>query len=613
MFHAAEKESTFRRVNSSLAQENAACPPPSGKNAALLRWLPTLIIVAAALAYYGSYLRYWFNPHDEGGTVCLIAQRLMQGERPWVDVALGYNVGWFYPLVGLFHLTGVNYLAARAFFFGLSTITALLGCGIVKRVGGPRWLGVAVGLVLVVLPGSQFKNYIPLAGMANTACLIHLLSVDFAARRKWFGAIALGGAVLGLTALVRVEIAIFFAVIWALLLLLVLLDKRLALAQRAARMLLGAALLAAVVCAVHIPPYLYLRTLGVESVLLEQVPAWLGALRGGVSDQIGAVAKPVPVSPIAPAETVEDAPAKTAPPITDRSTLRRHPLSDLWHRVGRWNRVLTFLTYAPLLGFGLFFLGGVFGCARRVLRGDFKLAEHSMKWLLLIGGSLTTFPQFIFFRPDRPHLSEFMPGYILAMAGCMVLLWPRGEKRSRPRILLASAFAAGLLIHLAVFALFAFQHPSAGTAAARTGRKTKFAAENGVAIRASKKEAASLTTVRDTVLAHSRAGDFLVCYPYNPGYNLMTNRRTYVHNVYVDNATHDAGWTATTIRDFEDKKPAVIVIDDRAINGTPASRFSHWAAPVLDYVKIHYARVAEIKSDTTTIQIFAKSFDPIAP
>ncbi len=570
--------------------------------------------MAAALAYYGSYLRYWFNPHDEGGTVCLIAQRLMQGERPWADVALGYNVGWFYPLVALFKITGVNYLAARAFFFALSTITALLGCGIVTRLSGSRWVGLGVGLVLVALPGSQFKNYIPLAGVANTACLLHLLSVDVAARRKWFAAVALGGAVLGLTALVRVEIAIFFAVIWALLLLLVLLDKRLALAQRGTHLLLGAALFAAVVGAVQVPPYLYLRTLGVEVVLLGQVPTWFHALRGGLRDQIGAATKTTPTPTPAPAAVVENAPPKTASPapVIDRSLLRRHPVSDLWHRVGLWNRILTFLTYAPLVGFGIFFLGGVFGCARRVLRGDFKLDEHSVKWLLLIGGSLSTFPQFFFFRPDRPHLSEFMPGYILAMAGCMVLC--RSKTCGRLRILLTTAFALGLLTHLAVFALYAFQHPSAGTIAARTGRKTKFAAENGVAVRSSKKEAASLTAVRDAVLAHSRADDFLICYPYMPGYNLMTNRRTYLHNVYVDNATHDADWTALTIRDFEDKKPAVVVIDNRAINGSAASRFSHWAAPVYDYVKIHYARVAEVKTSATeSIQIFAKSFAPIEP
>jgi len=573
-----------------------------------------MLIIAAALAYYGSYLRYWFNPHDEGGTVCLIAQRLMQGERPWADVVLGYNAGWFYPIVGLFHLTGVNYLAARAFFFALSTITALLGCGIVTRVSGSRWLGLAVGLVLVVLPGSQFKNYIPLAEAANTACLIHLISVAPALRRKWFTAIALGAAVLGLTALVRVEIAIFFAAIWTLLLLLVLLDKRLALAQRGARMLGGAAVWAAVIVAVHVPPYVYFRGLGVESHLIEQVPHWLQALHSGLQDQIGGTANALSLPAPAPGAVAADASATPPPaPIIDRSTLRRRPLSDIWSPVGLRNRLLAFLTYAPFIGFGVFFLGGVISFARRVWRREFTLGEHSLKWLLLIGGSLTTFPQFFFFRPDRPHLSEFMPGYILAMAGCTALLWPRGEKRSRPQLLVASALAAFFLAHLAVFAFFAFQHPSAGTIAARFGRETKFAGDNGVRVRDFKRQATTHTTIRDTILAHARPEDFVVCFPYNPGYNLMANRRTYVRNVYVDNATHDPDWAAQTMRDFEEKQPAVIIIDDRAINGTPVSRFTRWAAPVYDYVKIHYARVAEIQASGGRIEIYAKSFTPIAP
>ena len=611
VFHAPEKNSTFRRVNSTLAPENEA-RPETGRRAVLEKWGPALVIVAAALAYYWSYLGYWFNPHDEGGTVCLIAQRLMQGERPWADVALGYNAGWFYPLVGLFHLTGVNYLAARAFFFALSTLTALLGCGIVTRLGGGRWLGCAVGLVLVALPGSQFKNYIPLAEMANTACLIHLLHVEFSARRKWFGAVALGGAVLGLTALVRVEIAIFFAAIWALLLLFVLVDRRLALAQRAAHLLLGGALLAGVAGAVQVPPYLYLRRLGVEAHFAAQIPAWFGALSGGLQDQIGVLAQPGG----SPAPTPEPVATKAAtpPPVLDRSTLGRRPVADIWSKGSGKNRLLAVLTYAPFAGFGLFFAGGVLSLAARLWRRSFVLHEHSMQWLLLVGGSLTTFPQFFFFRPDRPHLSEFMPGYIVAMAGCLVLLKPPGQKRSRPQMLLAAAGAAFFAMHLAAFACYAFQHPSAGTIAARVGRETKFAAANGVRVRAFKREAQTLTTIRDAVLQHSRPEDFLVCYPYMPGYNLMTNRRTYVHNVYVDNATHDADWMANSIRDIAQRKPAVIIIDHRAINGTDASRFSRWAAPLYDCVKIHYARVAEIPSiDSSTIEVFARSLTPVAP
>ncbi len=615
MFHAPEKDSTFRRVNSSLAPENAACPPPAEKNAALLRWLPALLIVAAALAYYGSYLRYWFNPHDEGGTVCLLAQRLLQGERPWVDVALGYNIGWFYPLVGLFHLTGVNYLAARAFFFALSTITALLGYGIVTRLSGSRWLGCGVGLVLIALPGSQFKNYIPLAEMANTACLMHLLHVEFSARRKWFGAVALGGAVLGLTLLVRVEIAIFFAVIWSLLLLLVLLDKRLALAQRVTHLLLGGALLAAVAAAVQVPPFLHLRKLGVEAHFTGQIPVWFEALSGRFEGQIGAAPAPVaplPVTVPAPVTAPAGKPAVGAPS-QDRSTLSRRPVSNIWSSVGWKNRLLALLTYAPLLGLGCFLLIGTGGLVRRVWRRAFTLGAPALGCLILIGGSLTTFPQFFLFRPDRPHLSEFMPGYILAVAGCMALLWPRGESRRGSRTLLASACAVFFLLHLAAFAFFAFQHPSAGTIAARFGREAKFAGENGVRVRDFKRHTTNFATIRDAVDKYSRPDDFLICYPYMPGYNLMTNRRTYLHNVYVDNATHADDWAETTIRDFEEKKPAMVIIDTRAINGTEASRFSRWAAPVHDYVKIHYARVAEIQSEGGTIQIFAKSLTPVAP
>lgn len=146
------------------------------------------------------------------------------------------------------------------------------------------------------------------------------------------------------------------------------------------------------------------------------------------------------------------------------------------------------------------------------------------------------------------------------------------------------------------------------------GRETKFVAANGVSVRAFKREAQTLTAIRAAVLKHSRADDFLICYPYMPGYNLMTNRRTYLHNVYVDNATRDADWMATSIRDIEERRPAVVVIDHRAINGSEASRFSRWAAPVHEYVKIHYARVAEIKSaDNSTIEVFAKSLVPVAP
>ena len=226
-----------------------------------------------------------------------------------------------------------------------------------------------------------------------------------------------------------------------------------------------------------------------------------------------------------------------------------------------------------------------------------------MQWLLLLGGSLTTFPQFFLFRPDRPHLSEFMPGFIIAMAGCVLLMWPRGTSRGLARRVAAGALAGFLCVHLLLFALFAFEHPSAGTIAARKGRKTRFVAENGVKVVVSKREAQVLTGVRDAVLKYSTAKDYLVCFPYMPGYNLMTNRRTYFRNVYVDNATRSGNWSEDTIRDLETKRPAVVVVDDRKINGLDASRFSQWAAKTYAYLKQNYTRAGRF--DDGKIEVFA--------
>ena len=90
----------------------------------------------------------------------------------------------------------------------------------------------------------------------------------------------------------------------------------------------------------------------------------------------------------------------------------------------------------------------------------------------------------------------------------------------------------------------------------------------------------------------SQPDDYVICFPYMPGYNIMTDRRTYLRNVYVDNATRGEKWAETTIHDFEEKHPAVVIIDDREINGTAASKFSRWGAPVLviSLEKLHRRR-----------------------
>ena len=584
-----------------------------------LRFLPPLLIVVGALFWYRSYWRCWFNPHDEGGTACLIAQRLLGGERLWVDVEPGYNIGWFYPIVWLFHFTGVNYLAARAWFFVLATFTALLGCGIITRISGSRWLGLAIGWTLVVLPGSQFKDYIPLAEAANTACLILMTCTNPASAKRWFGSIILGGLTLGVTLLIRVEIGYFFMVIWVGALLLFLLDGRTALRRRALCALAGIACLAGGIFVLITPTYFYCRSEGVQSEFLSVYINWARFLRHSLGDKSNTVSRPPYFEPhpqrdqhafgeVSGAETRLEQDQQSSVPAaeqavesTDASTLPRQPFSGIWLAKGRY-RLLPFLTYAPILGFAVFLVLALVGLARDLWRRDFTLASAPMRWLLLIGGSLTTFPQFFLFRPDRPHLSEFMPGFIIAMAGGVWLLWARRGSgvAHRAGVWIISG---SLAIHLVAFAVFVFEHPSGGTIAARKRRKTAFDAENGVNVFVTTREAQILTGVRDAVLRYSRPEDYLVCFPYMPGYNVMTNRRTYIRNVYVDNATRTSDWSDECIHAFETKRPAVVIIDDRRINGLEASRFSRWAAKSYAYLKRNYTCVARLDDDT--IQVFA--------
>jgi hypothetical protein len=238
-----------------------------------------------------------------------------------------------------------------------------------------------------------------------------------------------------------------------------------------------------------------------------------------------------------------------------------------------------------------------------IFTGSFTLDHPAMLGLLLLGGSLTTFPQFFFFRPDRPHLSEFMPGFVVATVSVFFLL------KGRWRWLVGGLMA----IQFGFFAWFAFDHYSAGTIAARLNiKKNKrvwFEGDNGVRVLVHTKEREELETIRKAVVENSKPGDWLVCYPYQPGYNVMTNRPTYERELYQDNATAPAGWGRGAISRIEEKKPAVVIIDDRAINQVENSRFSKWAPRVHEYLRTNY----ELCAQADTIEVYRRRPEAAAP
>lgn len=550
---------------------------------ALTRWLPRvapLLLVVAALCYYGSYIGFWFNPHDEGGTAAFTAMRLLAGEAPIRDVELGYNVGWYFPIVALFKMTGVNFLVMRGYFFALSTITALLGWLLVRRLTRNEWLALAVGLVLVFFPGSQFKNYNPLLVVANMLCIANAALAAGQTERRFRWSVVAGGLVLGLTLLTRIDLGFLFTLLWIGFLVLRLCEVGIPFARRAGAALVAAAILVAGVVATHTPAWLAAKSGGYAKEFTAQYGMW--------ADYLGSQARTV---------TGTKAPAAAAASTAkvDRTTLPRMT----WSAAGTApdKRVLVFLTYLPPLAYVLLFAWLALRLAPAVMKGAFTIDDPASLALLLLIGSLAAFPQFFFFRPDRPHLSEFMPGYIVATVSAVALFSGR-----------ARWFIAALLaVQFGLYGWYALDHYSAGTIAARwsikKNKRQLFTGENGVRVWVHKdKDFPELEGVRRAVEEHSKPGEWLVCYPYQPGYNVMTARPSYERNVYQDNATAPRGWPQRAIARIEEKKPAVVVIDDRAINKVEASRFSVWAAPVMEHLRAHY----EPRAKFDTIEVFAR-------
>ena len=524
-----------------------------------------------ALCYYGSYYRHGLNFRDEGGTVALIAQRLNNGELPFTDVTLGYNIGWFYPVQLLYKVFGTSYIVLRVWCFALSTLAALLGFWAIARAldhrcGGKVWrhgpAAFVIGVLLVVVPGSTFKNYIPLAVIANSLALLAAALAPPSTRRAVLHGI-IGGTVLGLTALVRIDLAIFTALLWPGLLLFRTLDRTHPLRQS----ILTATLLFATAALVHLPAYIDARQRGFSEAFVAQYPGWVESLSTSVTTKFLPQVVPAGV----PSTAIPNA-------VWDEETLARKGVSEAISAKKPEARSLAALTYLPLLSIVPLSLWAFFAWLYRAIRRRTDTAAP-LAALAVLGGALTAFPQFFFFRPDAPHLSEFSPGFWVAVMCATILLTGR---------ITGLVIAVCLTLHTALFLSRMLPDRWTGTIAARNGRTRPFNAENGVNVLVNRRELEGLTTLRDLLHQHSKPGEYVVVYPYHPTINVLADRPTYEKNVYVDNAIRTVTWDYDAIARFEKYKPAVIVLSEWDVNGTEASRFSIFAARTKTWVQTHY-------------------------
>jgi hypothetical protein len=567
-------------------------------------WFPVALLLFA-LVYYGSYAFCGLDLNGEGGTIAVIADRIRHGYRPFVDTFLGYNLLWFYPIVWLFRIFGPNFGAVRIFFFALSVIMALLAYRTVLRATHRPLLGLLVGVVLILIPGIQFRNYLPFFGVADLMAILEAFALPQRSPRQRLTWILVAALLVTVTFLVRIDLGLFFAV--------VLIGAAVAysvlgtepLPARLQALLAGALLLPISFFALHIPIGFYAQAHGFGDAFWNQYTSQVADIDYRVV-QLLPQPTATKASPIATNATPnthlkqqQSSEALTPTENNDRSNRPLPRWTDMF--TSRWGktRILVFLIYYPLVA-GLIIGSGTLALifysfsrgSRSTLSTNEDPRQRAGADALILGISLasafTLFPQYFFFRPDPQHVSEMMCVFLVTLAcSCAIAL---DRFRSAKRLLrgIMMAWIALCLLAVYLYCDYGLAVPWMGSIARKKPNEVWFKADNEVTALLPPADAKESKDLYKTIIAHSNRNDYVVCFPYAPTVNFMTNRRSYLYNLYVDNATRPIDFDARAIADIEKYRPAAILVNDDPMNVVEGSRFSVWAAKTMTYIREHY-------------------------
>ena len=571
---------------------------PSTAEAFLQRWGFALLVLFTFL-YYGAYCNTGLVLSGEGGSNALLASRILEGWRPIVDMFVGYNLLWFYPIAGLFKITGPHMLAMQIFFMSLSLITGALGFHLVKKTTGQAWLALLAGGLMILMPGAMFRNYMGFIGTLASFALVFGYVVPASTHLRQCLWMAFCGAALSVCFLIRIEPSLLIAVVWMGLVILYPIGIRGAFVRRLKVVVIGTVLALVAFAAVHAPFVVHAHQRGFGREFLNQYVQFFGLFQWELKKEIqkacGAVhlefshpegsatlkaGLPLPVATV----TVVSQDSESA----GRDGRRGRPdLNELIKWKG--SPFFTLSIYFPVVASATSAFAGtllfLFGIARGHERGRF----FGLLLLTTTGTALSLFPQYFFFRPDSVHLAEFMvPFYpaltCAAFAGWWIL---QNFRTHTARVIgLVLPVLCGLQVIVAFNSLYGRE--GSGSIRLARGRTAMFHAPGGIDFRVKPAELRDWEGLRDALLRHSQPGDFLITYPYVPLLNIMAQRPSYQFKLYVDNATESANFSAHAIADFEKNKPALVVINNRDINKTEISRFKNWAAPFYQHIANEY-------------------------
>ena len=569
--------------------------PPSGWGA--------LLLVIIAICYYGFYWRAGLMLSGEEGVVAVVAQRLNAGARPIADTFLGYNVGWFYPIAWLFKVAGPNYLLLRAYFFLLGILSGLAAYLTISLVSRKHLLAVGTGLLIILMPGVIGRNYMGLLGNLGVLTILGTFVIQCQKRTNQLLWMMASGCAISLTWLIRIDLGFFQTILFLLTAILFLLKPQQGFLRRLGRVAASIVILSACFCTIQGPVYYDAVRRDFYFQFAKQYETWPCVIRDGTKQLLhhfahqsdSSIATSSPASTTSPLPSPTSTEEEKATASYNNFCLKRPPLVDILDAPEFKERIFALLIYLPIpvsllfIGWGMFLtLGSLF------FRNE-ELWKKGAALLVSTGGALTLFPQYFFWRPDMVHLGEFMIPFMVALVigiSFVTCAWRKSSLASRSLLLILTLPA---VVDLGTYAFKGWQSDGAGSIAASRRRHLDFAASNGVRVKLNPEELSRATLLRDTILSYSKAGDYVVCYPYFPMVNFMTDRPSYDYNLYADNALPPEKFFNQAKANIERYHPAVIVIGTGKVNDTEASRFQNWAAKTYGYIREHFTLVASDK------------------
>lgn len=556
---------------------NAFSIPRATWPAGLATAAGTLGILVVSLGYYGLYIDSGLNTADDG-MYAQIAYELLLGTDPH-ELAYPYGLMWFKLGQLVFALTGPSWHAVQLIFYTMITATSVLLYLTVARTTRNHPLAVLAALIAVLVPAYPATAFYPFCALLNTHFQVRL-----AERWRTMRPVDVLApvAAVSVTFQIRADFGFLFCVPLAGLLLLGAWSRRDGAGGRRLTVLGASAL---------------------GMLLIVQLPVLVRAAMRGYLDLVTMEVLHYPIAILTYLLAVFHPPAGAADALAAQQSgagtlLARPALSAL---EGLWtaepDALLAVLIYGPLLVFGLFGLVILFRLARFG-------GERVPVLLVVLAGALATWPHCFLFRPDLPHVANFMPGFLVL--ACVLVAEARALVGSS-RVLgagVAGSVAALPLVIAACFLQLGLTAPGTGSIAGSGERTERFTAQTVPAVRVSQLEYRQLAGVRDLITAAAAPDERIVCVPFCPGMAFMTGHRMLLREYFVDDSflLRDPGWIDRAIATTRAARPPVVVVVDWAIQGTELSRFQNWAHRYID------ALVADgyVRQDVPGVMIYRR-------